>query len=628
MNGNHSDKPRLGEEIEELGVRVVRAGFAGLYQLARATPSSRLMRVRMCLFTSAIALATIGPISTQPVRAGDEVTKERLLNADQEPANWLLHHKNFSAHRFSSLKEINRETVKNLKVAWTLHLGGSEGGGIWSHGELEGTPLVENGFMYVTDGWGSVYKIDTHGGKGTLVWKMDPKTDHDWAGAVACCGPANRGAALWGNLVISHTLDGRLVATDKETGQIAWQRTVADPDKGEGITAAPLVVKNMAITGVAGAEFGIRGWIAATDLTTQKEVWRTYTIPAKGEPGSETWKDDKNAAATGGGSTWVTGSYDPATNTIFWGVGNPGPAWDNAYRPGDNLYTDSSLALDADTGKIKWHFQHTPNDPYDYDSVAERVLVDVPTGQGVRKLALEADRNGFAYALDRTNGQFVWGIPFVKQLTWTKGLDETGKPLEYDPKKSVQRYNAAATPTRENKVADFCPGNMGGKNWPPTAYNPNLHLWFIPVIESCNRITVEEMTPAKIKPREFFTGGGPSQPFRITGSVTAIDVRSGRVVGKAETPFPMLGGILATPDLVFASQPSGEVFALDAKTLEKLWEFGTGGGVNAPPMTFSVDGKQYLAILVGWNAWDKWFIDSTPELKRMQPGSMLYVFAL
>jgi alcohol dehydrogenase (cytochrome c) len=485
--------------------------------------------------------------------------------------------------------------------------------------------------MYVTDGWGSVYKIDAHGGKGVLLWKMDPKTDHDWAGAVACCGVDNRGVALWGNLVISHTLDGRLIATNKETGQVAWQRQVADPNKGEVITGAPLIVKNMAITGVAGAEYGIRGWIAATDLSTEKEVWRTHTIPGKGEPGSDTWKDDRNASASGGGSTWVTGSYDPATNTLIWGVGNPGPDWDNEYRPGDNLYTDSSLALDADTGKIKWHYQHTPNDPYDYDSVAENVLVDVPAANGTTaKLALEADRNGFAYAIDRTTGKFVWGLPFVKKVTWTKGLDaETGKPIEYDSNKQVQLYNASVTPSRQNKVTDICPGNMGGKNWPPTAYNPQLKLWYIPVIESCNRITVEESTPDKLKPREFWTGGGPSQPVKITGSITAIDVTTGKIAGKHETPFPNLGGILATPDLVFSGEPSGEVTAIDGKTMQKLWEFNTGGGVNAPPMTFSVDGKQYVAILVGLGgAWDKWFIDATPELKRMQPGSMLYVFSL
>ena len=573
--------------------------------------------------------AVITAFTLFPARAADTVTQERLLNSEKETGNWLHHHKNYSATRFSSLKEINKDNVKNLKVAWTMHLGGVEGGGIWSHGGLEATPIVENGMMYVTDGWGSVYKIDARGGKGTLLWKMDPKTDHDWAGVVACCGVDNRGVALWDDLVISHTLDGRLIATNKETGQVAWQRQVADPDKGEVITGAPLIVKNMAITGVAGAEYGIRGWIAATDLTSQKEVWRTFTIPGKGEPGSETWKDDKNAAASGGGSTWVTGSYDPATDTIIWGVGNPGPDWDNQYRPGDNLYTDTSLALDSSTGKIKWHYQHTPNDPFDYDSVSENVLVDVTGPNGAPlKLALEADRNGFAYAIDRTTGKFIWGLPFVKKVTWTKGLDpESGKPIEYDSKKTVQRYNSS--PHRENKVADICPGNMGGKNWPPTAYNPDLKLWYIPVIESCNRITVEESDPAKLKPREFWTGGGPSQPVKITGSVTAIDVTSGKIAGKLETPFPNLGGILATPDLVFTGQPSGEVTALDAKSLQKLWEFNTGGGVNAPPVTFSVDGKQYVAILVGLGgAWDKWFIDSTPELKNIQPGSMLYVFSL
>lgn len=592
------------------------------------------MGSQMKAIIESIVLATTALAATcaaMPVQAAEQVTQERLLNSDKEAGNWLQHHKSYSANRFSSLKEINKSNVKNLRVAWTMHLGGVEGGGMWTHGGLEGTPIVENGMIYVTDGWGAVYKIDAHGGKGTLLWKMDPKTDHDWAGAVTCCGVDNRGVALWGNQVISHTLDGRLIATNKETGQVEWQRQIADPDKGESITAAPLIVKDMAITGVAGAELGIRGWIAATDLVSQKEKWRTYTIPGKGEPGSETWKDDKNAAASGGGSTWVTGSYDPASDTIFWGTGNPGPDWDNQYRPGDNLYTDSSLALDASTGKIKWHFQYTPNDPNDYDSVAENVLVDVPGPKGTQsKLVLEANRNGFAYAINRADGKFLWGVPFVKKLTWTKGLDpETGKPIEYDPKASVQRYNAAVTPNRENRVTDICPGNMGGKNWPPTAYNPNLKLWYIPVIESCNRVTVQDAIAEKRKPREFWTGGGPSQPFKITGSVAAIDVTTGKLAGKLDLPFPSLAGMLATPDLVFTGQPSGEVMALDAKSLQKLWEFNTGGGVNAPPVTFSVDGKQYVAILVGLGgAWDKWFIESTPELKKIQTGSMLYVFAL
>jgi alcohol dehydrogenase (cytochrome c) len=562
-------------------------------------------------------------------RAAD-VTEQRLENAASEQDNWLTHHHTLNGQRFSQLNQINKDTVKGLHVAWTFALGGVEGGGIWSHGGLEGTPLVENGYMFATDGWGSVYKIDMHGGSGKLLWKMDPKTDHDWAGAIACCGVDNRGVALWGDTVVSHTLDGRLVVTDKDSGKVLWQRQVADPDKGEVVTGAPLVVKGVAITGVAGAEYGIRGWIAATDLATHKEIWRTHTIPAAGEPGIETWKDPKTAA-NGGGSTWVTGTYDPTSNTLYWGVGNPGPDWDSEFRPGDNLYTDSTLALDFNTGKIKWHYQHTPNDAFDYDSVAENLLVDVDIQGKPYKLDLEADRNGFAYGIDRTNGRFVWGLPFVKKVNWTKGLDpETGKPVEYDPSKPIQRYNAAVTPERDNPETLICPGNMGGKNWPPTSYNPLLHTWYIPVIESCNKITVKaEKEGVSPKPRDFFTGGGPSQPVRITGSVTGIDVTTGKETAKHETPFPLLGGLLSTPDLVFFGQPDGKLSALDAKSLDELWSFNTGGGDSAPPMTFAVDGKQYMAVLIGMGgAWDKWFIDSTPELKTMQPSSMLYVFSL
>lgn len=580
---------------------------------------------RVSVALAAIAIAGFGYGSA--IAQSKSVTSERLLNASKEPQNWLLHHKSYDAHRYSSLDQITPENVKNLKLAWTMAIGGIQGGGLWTHGGLEATPLVEDGFMYLADGWGSVYKIDTHGGKGRLVWKMDPKTDRDWAGAVTCCGVDNRGVALWHDAVISSVIDGRLIATNKMTGEVIWTAQLADPDKAETVTGAPLIVKDMAITGVAGGEFGIRGWLAATDLKTGKELWRTYTIPAKGEPGSDTWKDSYNAAATGGGATWVTGSYDPATNTIFWGTGNPGPDWDHEYRPGDNLYSDSTLALDADTGKLKWYFQTTPNDAFDYDGVAERVLVDLPSTNS--KMMLEADRNGFAYALDRDNGHFLWATPFVDKISWTKGIDpKTGKPVEYDPKKDIQLY--LGVQNRANPVSKVCPGNMGGKNWPPTAYNPTLKLWYIPVIESCNQLTVTPAIPGKsYKPREFFTGGGPKQPDRITGSIAAIDVTTGKLVEKSRTPYPMLGGLLATPGLVFAGHPDGKIAAYDAHTLKELWSFESGSGVNAPPITFSVDGKQYIAIAVGLGgAWPKWFIDSTPELKNIEPSSMLYVFSL
>jgi alcohol dehydrogenase (cytochrome c) len=560
------------------------------------------------------------------------VTHARILAAPTaEPHNWLTHHKSFDAMRYSRLATIDRSNVKGLGVAWTFALGGIEPGGIWPHGGLEGTPLVEDGMMYVTDGWGSVYKLDTRGGRGQLVWKYDPATDKDWAGAVACCGVNNRGVALWADKVVSHTLDGRLLVLDKAKGEFVYERQLADPAIAETITGAPLVVHDMAITGVAGAEYGIRGWLAATDLKTGKELWRRHTVPGPGEPGHETWADGHDAWKTGGGSTWVTGSYDAAQDLIIWGVGNPGPDWDHEYRPGDNLYTNSAIAVDPKTGAIRWHFQYTPNDPYDYDAVSEHVLVDAPVGGRERKLALHADRNGFGYALDRANGAFVWGTPFVKELTWTTGLDqESGRPNEYDPLKKVQAYLPGTAPSRSNPAGVACPGNMGGKNWPPTAYHPELKLWYIPVIESCNTMINQEVKPGDYKPREFFTGGGPKQHQPITGSITAIDVTTGKVAAKHETTYPLLGGMLATAGgLVFTALPAGEIVALDAKTLEELWRFETGAGINAPPMTFAVDGKQYVAVMVGLGgAWPKWFVDSTKGLEKLAPSSMLYVFSL
>jgi alcohol dehydrogenase (cytochrome c) len=583
---------------------------------------------RLTTIAAAVLALAAGTAFGTASDTAPDTTQERLENSAKEPHNWLNHHGSLSGQRFSALNGINKSNVKNLKLAFTFALGGIEGGGIWPHGGLEGTPIVEDGFMYVTDGWGRVYKLDVREGKGKLVWIMDPKTERDYPAAVTCCGVDNRGAALWRDKVVSHTLDGRLIVTDKKTGEIVFQRQVSNVDHAEVITGAPLIVKNLAITGVAGAEYGIRGWLAATDLTTGKEVWRTYTIPAPGEKGSETWADGHGAWKNGGGSTWVTGTYDPKLNLIYWGVGNPGPDWDNEFRPGDNLFTNSTIALDADTGEIKWHFQHTPNDPYDYDSVSENTMVDTIINGKQRKVVLHANRNGFAYAVDRTNGEFVWGTPFVERVTWTKGLDpKTGKPLDYNPNSKVQRY--AVSSHRANKEQAVCPGNMGGKNWPPTAYNPVLNMYYIPVIESCNIAITEETKPGTWKPREFWIGGGLRQHEPIYGSVTAIDVSTGKVAGKYKTQYPMLGGILATKDLVFTGRPEGTIVALDAKTLEELWSFETGSGVNAPPMTYMVNGKQYLAILVGLGgAWPKWFVDSTKGLEKLQPSSMLYVFAV
>src|ERR1700682_6059482 len=282
--------------------------------------------------TSALLVAT----ALTPVQAAD-MTFERALSVEKEPQNWLLHHGNYQGHRFSALKEINPDTVKNLKVAFTVALGGFEGGGArYKFGNLEATPIVEDGILYVTDGWGSVYAIDASSGKkGTFRWKFDPGVDKAWAGDVACCGVNNRGVALWKDKVISISLDGRLFALNKATGEKVWERRIADPALGETLTMAPLIVRDLAILGPAGGEFGIRGYVDATDLNTGKQVWRTYTIPGTGEPGNETWKDGKDRWQHGGGSLWETATYDADTDTIYQGVGNAGPDYDPQYRPGD-----------------------------------------------------------------------------------------------------------------------------------------------------------------------------------------------------------------------------------------------------------------------------------------------------
>jgi alcohol dehydrogenase (cytochrome c) len=476
-----------------------------------------------------------------------------------------------------------------------------------------------------------------------MVWRYDPRPDRDYATTVACCGINNRGAVLAGNMVISPVIDGRILALNKTDGSKIWEVQVADPGQGEVITGAPLIVKDMVVTGMAGAEFGVRGWLEALNLKDGKRRWRTYTIPGPGEPGHETWKDSYGAWKTGGGTTWVTGSYDPELNLIVWGTANPGPDWDNAYRPGDNLWTDSTIALNADTGKIVWGFQHTPNDPYDYDSIAENTFVDTNVNGQFRRVTLHANRNGFAYALDRKSGEFLWGTQFVDWLNWTPGLDAKGKPISYNPKVDVQTYapgtaaaRGTATKGRGTVEGTLAPGHMGGKNWPPTAYSPQTNYYYIPVIEGCNKAYNEVTVPGQHKPRQLFLGGAPFSTFedpkcgRLWGSITAIDVQTGKIARKHTTKHPQLGGLLTTAGgLVFAGYAEGQVVALDAETLEELWKFETGSAINAPPMTFSSNGKQYIAIEVGLGgAWPQWFVSATPELKSQVPSNVLYVFEL
>jgi alcohol dehydrogenase (cytochrome c) len=564
-----------------------------------------------------------------------DMTQERALNPQREPQNWILHHGNYQGHRFSPLKEINADTVKNLKPVFTVALSGFQSGGRYAHGNLEATPLVEDGIMYVPDGWGSVYAIDvTAGKKGVIKWKMDPGTDRAWAGDVACCGVNNRGVALWKDKVISIALDGRMFAIDKATGEVAWERKIADPSLGETLTIAPLIVRDLAIVGAAGGEFGIRGYIEATDLATGKQAWRTYTIPGAGEPGNETWKDGKERWKHGGGSVWETATYDPESDTFYQGVGNAGPDYDIAYRPGDNKWAASVLAIGPSDGKIKWGFQYTPQDPYDFDEISEHPIINAKVNGEDRKLVVHAARNGFFYALDRANGAFVAGKQYVDELNWTPGLDpKTGKPLNYDPNSDIQIYAPGSHGMRGAGPSHTCPSNGGGKNWEPSAYNPELGLLYIPAREGCNVIeTVEQKDFADqggtIKPRERFTGGGTKNPDRRYGSLKAVDPTTGETKAALKLSYSNVSGALATAgNLVFIGEADGTFSAHDARTLQEVWSFNVGTGINAPPISYSVNGKQYVAVLVGSRQPNN-LIPLAPELKNLSTASMLFVFGL
>ena len=587
-------------------------------------------------FASAVLGTLLAATALTPASGGD-MTFERALNADKEPQNWLLHHGNYEGHRYSALKDINAGNAKNLKLAFTVALAGHEGGGNrYTSGSLEATPLVEDGIMYVPDGWGRVYAIDmTSGKRGAIRWRFDPQIDRAWAGDVACCGINNRGVALWKDKIISVALDGRLFALNKATGEKVWERKIADPGVGETLTLAPLVVRDVAIVGAAGGEFGIRGYIDATDLNTGQQLWRTYTIPGAGEPGNETWKDGQERWKHGGGSIWETATYDRETDTFYQGIGNAGPDYDVEYRPGDNKWAASVLALSASTGQIKWGFQYTPNDPYDFDEISEHPLINAKVNGEDRKLVVHAARNGFYYGLDRVNGSFVFGKQYVDQQTWTTGLDpKTGKPLNYDPTKDVQVYTPGSHGMRGQGPSVTCTSHSGGKNWPPSAYNPDLNLLYLPTIEGCDSITTVEQKNfidqgGTVKPRDRFTGGTTSKlSEKRYGTIKAVDPITGETKAQFKLTYPNYGGILTTAgNLVFNGTLDGTFAAYDGKTLAELWSINLGAGINAPPITFSINGKQYVAVLVGPKQSTQTFAEF-PELKNQAAASTLYVFGL
>jgi alcohol dehydrogenase (cytochrome c) len=546
-----------------------------------------------------------------------EVTPERLLNADKEPQNWLMNHRTYDGQRYSPLDKINKGNVKGLKLAYAVALGGGAGNEF-----TNATPLAEDGFLYVTDSWNVLYKIDARSGDiGRIVWRMDPKQDRQMR---------TRGAALWGNLVITGAGGfgnaPRIVATDKETGKVVWESSFQDtPDVT--FTAAPLAIKDKIIIGAANGDQGVRDWIGAVDAKTGKRLWLNYTVPAPGEPGSETWKDKNNAWQTGGGAVWVTGTYDPATNQTIWGTGNPVPMFDPTYRPGDNLYTNSAISYDPDTGKMNWYFQFTPGDMWDFDEVGTHILIDGTVAGQPRKLITHSARNGFLYTMDRFNGQTVLAKPYLDNINWTKGIDQkTGKPVDYDPNKDIQTYAGVGNVTPGAPLKKVCPSQAGGNNYWPSSYSPRTKLLYIPALTTCVTVTVD---PAKHSKERGWNGGLSQTTERWESNLTAVDPLTGEVKKVVQMRYPNYAGTLATGGgLVFNALLDGTVAAYDDTTLDELWKINVGSGFSAPPMTFEVNGKQYVAIVSGPSPVARSRLANTPELKDQRNALVLYVFGL
>jgi alcohol dehydrogenase (cytochrome c) len=391
-------------------------------------------------------------------------------------------------------------------------------------------------------------------------------------------------------------------------------------------TAAPLAIKDKIIVGAANGDQGVRDWIAGLDAKTGKRVWLNYTVPAPGEPGSETWKDKNNAWQTGGGAVWVTGSYDPATNQTIWGTGNPVPMFDPTYRPGDNLFTNSAVSYDPDTGKMNWYFQYTPGDMWDYDEVGSHILIDGQVGGQARKLITHSARNGFLYTMERANGAMVLAKPYV-EVNWTKGIDQkTGKPLDYDPGKDIQSYAGVGNLTPGAPLKKVCPSQAGGNNYWPSSYSAKTKLIYIPALTTCVTVTVD---PEKHNKQKGWNGGLSQTTERWESSLTAADPLTGEVKKSVTQKYPNYAGTLATAGgLVFTALLDGSVLAYDDTSLDELWKINVGSGFSAPPMTFEADGKQYVAIVSGPSPVSRSRLANTPELKEQRNALVLYVFGL
>lgn len=542
---------------------------------------------------------------TLPANPAAAVTTERIARAPAaEPENWLTYHGGYDAQRYSRLDQITTANAADLEEAWRMALPVPHA--------FEATPLVADGVMYfTTGGHTAVYAVDA--ATGQEKWHHAERIPDDVA---ACCDWVNRGVALGDGLVFFTTLDARLLALDAQTGETVWERTLADYRDGYTATVAPLFVKGMVVSGISGGEYGIRGFLDAFDAQTGERAWRFWTVPEPGQPGSETWEGDLPTWRTGGGATWVTGSYDPELDLLYWPVGNPGPDFNGEVRPGDNLYTDSVVALDPDTGELRWHFQFTPHDVWDYDGVNELVLADLTVGGRPTRALLHADKNGHYYVLDRTDGSFLVGTPFAR-VSWTTGLDpKTGRPNVNPPAELTSAFEPV------------CPGPAGAKEWMHMAFSPETERVYLPVIENC---AVFRAGQAFYRAGLPFWGSAADAaamgPGESHGFLRALDAATGETAWEVRTEHPVAAGALATAGgLVFWGEATGTLHATDARTGEDVWTHEAPMGVHAAgPMTYAVDGKQYVAIPVGWGGWINGY---APGLADRPRGHLLVVYAL
>ncbi len=535
-------------------------------------------------------------------------TANDLLNAEHTPQNVLTYGMSYSQQRFSPLTQINRQTVKRLVPAWSYSMNNNTG--------EESQPLVYNGVVYITS-QNKTVAVDALTGKEIWNTPIDYPSDTT---RVVCCGIVNRGAAIYDGKVFRTTLDARVIALDMKTGKQIWSVKSGDAKDGIAMTGAPLIADGVLLVGMAGAEYGSRGYVEAYDPNDGRRLWRHYTVPRPGEPGADTWPD--HAANASGGSSWTTGAFDPEFDLVYWGIGNPAP-WNALLRRGDDLYTNSILALRPKTGEVVWYFQTSPNDPFDHDNITSIILADLTIDGRPAKVLLQAGRNGFYYVLDRKTGELIAANPYVK-VTWASGVDkETGRPKWTETTKKAIAYT---------DQIETWPHITGGTNWYPSSFDPRTATAYVNTTDYGMKYQPDPVEEIKnLKPGDAYRGVKITPIYNadgMRGHLRAIDPLTGK--SKWAIPFksPNWAGTLVTAGgLVFTGELTGEFIAVDSDTGKILWQFQTPSGIIGQPVTWEHDGKQYVTVTSGTGGV---YVLKTPDpnLAHVPPGGTLWTFKL